>query len=64
MSARRAPLHRKASKCWLYWTCPTQCRFVMLVKMFNIVNMTARFQVHAKYLRKLLLVQVYIKGFD
>ncbi|KAL4021160.1 hypothetical protein IC575_019951 [Cucumis melo] len=37
-SAGRVPLHHTSNKCWLYWACPTQHRFVMLVKMFNILD--------------------------
>ena len=31
-SAGRTPLHRRTSKRWLYWACPTQRNEVMLVK--------------------------------
>ena len=30
-SARRAPLHYRVNKCWLYWMCPIQRNVVMLV---------------------------------
>ena len=31
-SVGRASLHRRTSKRWLYWACPTQCNELMLVK--------------------------------
>uniref|UniRef100_A0A9I9E9G0 Uncharacterized protein n=1 Tax=Cucumis melo TaxID=3656 RepID=A0A9I9E9G0_CUCME len=36
VSVGRAPLHRRTSKRWLYWACPTPRRSVMLVKTFDV----------------------------
>ncbi|TYJ98800.1 uncharacterized protein E5676_scaffold1625G00140 [Cucumis melo var. makuwa] len=38
-NAVRAPLHRRTSKRWLYWACPTPRRSVMLVKTFDVLVM-------------------------
>ena len=62
-SVERARPHRRASKRWLYRVCPTQRRFVMLVKIFwcTWYVLLDFNDIHGEYLRKLLiLLYVYI----